>query len=101
MDVAKAVIFKPGSSVEDIHNQLYLALLVNGERGERIDVIGLAWDLPSSTHDEPGGSELWEEILKLVVLNSKPRHAIRDATLAMETGLLVRSELQPWALELL
>lgn len=99
MDVAKTVIFQPDSHVdrESIHNQVYLALLVRGEEGELIDAIGLAWELPNLIEDTPERSEIWEkrcvEVLRSVVANSKPRHAIRDATLAMKTTLLVRGEL--------
>jgi len=77
---------------EDLNNQLFVALLVEGEEDELVDALGLAWNLPSIIHDTPERSELWAkhcvEIMKSIVANSKPRQAIRDATLVMETTLL-------------
>lgn len=92
MNVAEAVHFEPGSNVEDLHSQLYLALLVEGEEGELTDATGLAWELPNFIHDTPERSEMQAKncvaVLKSVVANSKPRHAIRDGSLAMEAALL-------------
>lgn len=99
MDVAKTVIFEPDAHMgrEEAHNQVYLALLVKGEEGELIDAIGLAWELPNPIHDTPERPGMWVEycvkVLRSVVANSKPRHAIRDATYTMETTFLVRGEL--------
>ena len=93
LNVAKVVQFLPGSLIrgKDPLDNLYIALLVRGKDDELIDALGCAWDLPFSINDTPQRSEIWAEnyldVLKSIVVNSKPRHAIRDATLMMETTL--------------
>lgn len=75
----------------DVRNKLYAALLVFGEDGEIIDDFGLCWYLPGCVYDTPERSEMWAEhyaeVMKFVIANSKPRHAIGDAILTMETAL--------------
>ena len=102
LNVEKDVHFHLGEHVnkEDLHDQLYASLLVIGENDELTDALGLSWGLPrpSLIYDTPGRSEIWAkhcvEIMKFVVAQSKPRRAIRDATIAMETTLLARGELE-------
>ena len=83
MNVAKVVRFLPGSSTdrEDPLDNLYIALLVRGKDDEFVDAVGCAWGLPYSIYDTPERSEIWADqyvnVLKTVVVNSKPRHAIR------------------------
>jgi hypothetical protein len=87
------VQFEPGSNAEeDPNDQLYAALIVMGEEDEVIDFVGLRWNLPTTIHDTPARSEFWAEccvdVMKSAILYGKPRQAIRQATLAMETALL-------------
>ena len=77
---------------EGHHNRLYLNLLVEGEGGQLIDAAGLAlvpWKL---MHDTPERSEVQAryciDVLKEVVRNGKPRDAIKQGTLAMETAIM-------------
>ena len=35
------------------HNQLQLTLLIKGEEGEPIDIVGFVWDLPNLFPDLP------------------------------------------------
>lgn len=90
---------------EDPNNQLYIALLVIGEQDEVVDALGLFWSLPSFIHDTPERSKIWAkhcvEIMKSVIANSRPRNAIKDATFAMETALLMRGELELCSLDAL
>lgn len=105
MNVAKDVNFEPGSAAGegDIHNNLYLALLVLGKDDELIDAVGLAWSLPSSIYDTPLRSKIWAkyciDVAKVIVVNSKPRHAITDATLMVEFTLLTLGESDLCALD--
>ena len=107
IDVAKEVRFEPNLSMEgeDPNNQLYIALLVIGEQDEVVDALGLFWSLPSFIHDTPERSKIWAkhcvEIMKSVIVNSRPRNAIKDATFAMETALLMRGELELCSLDAL
>jgi hypothetical protein len=87
------VKFLPGSHrdrTEDPLDNLYIALLVRGKDDQLIDALGCAWGLPYSIYDTPERSEIWADhcvdVLKSIVVNSKPRHAIRDATLIMEAA---------------
>ena len=98
VNVAEEVRFESDSFIsgDESNNQLLAALLVIGEEGEFIDALGLAWDLPDSIHDTPERSEVWGEwcveIMRFIVVKSKPRRAIRDATIAMESLLLMGGE---------
>jgi len=94
MNVDDASFYERNSHVpkEDLKNRLYLTLPVDGERGQLIDAISVAWTPTNLTHDTPERSKAKAkhcvEVLKSVVANSKPRNAIRDATLTMETALM-------------
>lgn len=83
---------------DDIYDKLYVALLVRGEDGEIIDALGLSWGLPYSIYDTPERSEIWARhymgVAKSIVINSKPRRAIRDATFMMETAFLTLGKLE-------
>ena len=80
----------------DLNDRLYAVLIVMGEEDEITDSTGLAWSLPHSIYDTPERSEMWAkrcvEVMKIVVVHSKPRRAIKDATTVMETILLMRGE---------
>jgi hypothetical protein len=103
MDVAEVVRPEPNSPAdrERLDNDLHLTLLVRGEEGETIDTVGISWDLPNFFREPVERPEMWGkycvEVLKTVVANSKPRHALRDALLTMKTVVL-REELgfTPW-----
>lgn len=88
------VCFESDSSTDgdDLDNNLFLTLLVKGEGGQLFEATGLAWEVPDLIQGTPKRSEMWAkycvEIMKSIVVNSKPRKAIRDATLAMGTILL-------------
>lgn len=90
LNVVKDVHFQPGSRLdeEDPCDRLYVALLVRGEDDELIDALGLSWSLPSLIYDTPMRSEIWAkycvDVAKSILVNGKPRHAIRDATLLLE-----------------
>ena len=77
---------------EGHHNRLYLNLLVEGEGGQLADTAELAWVPRNMLHDTPERSEVQArycvEVLKAVVMNGKPRDAIRHGTLAMETAIM-------------
>ena len=94
MDIDDVVFYERDSSLpeEDLQNRLYLTLLVEGERGRLMDATGLAWTPPNLIHVAPERSKAEAkycvEVLKSVVANSKPRHAIRGGTLAMDTALM-------------
>lgn len=94
LDVMKEVNFESNSRMdgEDLIDQLYVALLVLGEEDELIDALGLSWGLPNWIYDTPERSRIWGivciEVMRSVVANSKPRRAIRDATLLMEIVIL-------------
>ena len=94
LDVMKEVNFEPDARMdgEDLIDQFYVALLVLGEGDELIDALGLAWGLPNGIYDTPERSRIWGivcmEVMRSVVANSKPRRAIRDATLLMEIVIL-------------
>ena len=94
LDVMKEVNFESNSRMdgEDLIDQLYVALLVLGEEDELIDALGLSWGLLNCIYDTPERSRIWGivciEVMRSVVANSKPRRAIRDATLLMEIVIL-------------
>lgn len=101
------VHFQPGSweDVEDPSDQIYVALLVPGEEGELLDATGLAWGLPDAIHDTPRRSQIWAdhcvEIMKWVIVHSKPRQAIKDATGTMETVFLMSGEPELFSMDAL
>lgn len=105
MNVAKDVHFQPGSHTEGEAplDNLYIALLVKGKEDELVDALGLAWGLPSSIHDTPQRSKIWAkhsvDVVKSIVVNSKPRHAIRDATLMMESAFLALGMLDVFSVD--
>ena len=78
-------------------NRVYAVLVVIGEEGELTDTNGLCWELSSLTPDTSEVSEVWAkhyvEVMKSVVVHSKPRRAVRDAATTME--ILRRRELAP------
>ncbi|KAF9781829.1 hypothetical protein BJ322DRAFT_1078642 [Thelephora terrestris] len=94
LDVMKEVHFQSNSCMygEDMIDQFYVALLVWGEQDELIDALGLAWGLPNRIYDIPKWSHIWAkvciDVMKFVITRSKPRHAIRNATLVMEATIL-------------
>jgi len=99
LNVAEDVHFEPNSGADEgLKNQIFLALHVRGEEGELIDATGLAWGVPSLIHDTPERSEVWAkhcvEVMKSIIAGSKPRQAIRDATIFMETAILMRGEVE-------
>jgi len=100
MDMDDVVFHERDSRVaeENLHNRLHLNLLVQGKGGRLIDATGLAWILPDSIPDTPERSSVQArycvEVLKSVLRNSKPRNAVRDGTLAMETAIM-REGLRP------
>ena len=106
LNVREEVHFEPGSGMdEEDESQLYTVFLVMGEENEPIDAHGLSWNLQNSIHDTPERCEVWAnrcvEVMKAVVAHGKPRQAIRDATVTMETGLLMRGELELCSVEAL
>ena len=95
LDVMKEVNFESNPHTadgEDLVDQFYVALQVWGEEDEFIEVLGLAWDFPNHIDDTPERFRIWAglcvEVMKLIVVNSKPQDTIRDATLMMENAIL-------------
>ena len=91
LDVMKEVNFESNPRTADgevLVDQFYVALQVWGEEDEFIEVLGLPWDFPNHIDDTPERSQIWVglciEVMKSIVVNSKPRDTIRDATLMME-----------------
>ena len=94
---------QPGSHMDEEYlYDLYVGLNVMGEKGEIIEIAGLSWKFPNSACDTPERSRMSAkhcvEVMKSVAAHSKPRRAIRDATVAMESILLARRESVPCAL---
>ena len=95
LDVMKEVDFESNPRTADgevLVDQFYVTLQVWGEEDEFIEVLGLPWDFPNHIDDTPERSQIWAglcvEVMKSIVVNSKPRDAIRDATLMMENAIL-------------
>ena len=94
----------PGS--DDLKNFLVLTLLVKGKEGELVEAAGFTWEVQDSIQETPERSRMWAglsvELLQWTVITSKPRQAIRDATLAFSPEpVLLRfdGKIKPFSLD--